>query len=241
MKTFQQIENILSDNIETPIPHIRLTHVPPWNENQKLRSGRAVIEPDLTNLSFIGTTETTNDYNTNNNGINAIQMTIKQTDMINHLLTFTSNITSQINVGRIDERGSGNEVTTVSTTAAGTAAASIQFNNVENDYGFSQYERMGWQKLMLISAFCLLIIITVIGNTLVILSVITTRRLRTVTNCFVMSLAVADWLVGIFVMPPAVVLFVVGKFPIFYSSFLRLIILFFCLNFLLIRKYFITL
>lgn len=58
--------------------------------------------------------------------------------------------------------------------------------------------------------FCLLIIITIIGNTLVILSVITTRRLRTVTNCFVMSLAVADWLVGIFVMPPAVAYYLMG-------------------------------
>nr|CAD7395060.1 unnamed protein product [Timema cristinae] len=44
----------------------------------------------------------------------------------------------------------------------------------------------------------------IIGNTMIIISVLTTRRLRTVTNCFVMSLAVADWLVGIFVMPPQV-------------------------------------
>jgi hypothetical protein len=42
-------------------------------------------------------------------------------------------------------------------------------------------------------------------------AVTTTRRLRTVTNCFVMSLAVADWLVGIFVMPPKVALQVMGK------------------------------
>lgn len=68
-----------------------------------------------------------------------------------------------------------------------------------------------WKKLTLVILFCTLIIITIIGNTLVILSVLTTRRLRTVTNCFVMSLAVADWLVGIFVMPPAVMLFIVGK------------------------------
>lgn len=70
---------------------------------------------------------------------------------------------------------------------------------------------LSWEKMLLVVLFCTLIIVTVIGNTLVILSVATTRRLRTVTNCFVMSLAVADWLVGIFVMPPAVILFVVGK------------------------------
>lgn len=68
-----------------------------------------------------------------------------------------------------------------------------------------------WTKIVLIVLFSLLIIITIIGNTLVILSVITTRRLRTVTNLFVMSLAVADWLVGIFVMPPAVFYFSVGE------------------------------
>lgn len=75
-----------------------------------------------------------------------------------------------------------------------------------------------WKKLTLVILFCTLIIITIIGNTLVILSVLTTRRLRTVTNCFVMSLAVADWLVGIFVMPPAVMLFIVGKLFNFFSS-----------------------
>ena len=37
-------------------------------------------------------------------------------------------------------------------------------------------------------------------------AVITTRRLRSVTNCFVSSLAAADLLVGLAVMPPAVLL-----------------------------------
>lgn len=69
-----------------------------------------------------------------------------------------------------------------------------------------------WHQCGLFAAFVLLIIVTLIGNTLVILAVLTTRRLRTVTNCFVMSLALADWLVGTFVMPPAVSLFIAGKF-----------------------------
>lgn len=71
---------------------------------------------------------------------------------------------------------------------------------------------VSWQKTCLVVFFTTLIIITILGNTLVILSVITTRRLRTVTNCFVMSLAVADWMVGIFVMPPAVLLYVYGEY-----------------------------
>lgn len=70
---------------------------------------------------------------------------------------------------------------------------------------------MPGDKIFTLILFCLLIVITVIGNTLIILAVITTRRLRTVTNCFVMSLAVADWFVGIFVMPPAAWLFITGN------------------------------
>lgn len=75
-----------------------------------------------------------------------------------------------------------------------------------------QGEEFDWTGSLCALLLCALIIITVIGNTLVILSVLTTRRLRTVTNCFVMSLAVADWLVGIFVMPPAVAVMLIGTY-----------------------------
>ncbi|XP_037922866.1 5-hydroxytryptamine receptor 1D isoform X2 [Hermetia illucens] len=71
-----------------------------------------------------------------------------------------------------------------------------------------------WSTMCLVIVFCVLIVITIIGNTLVIIAVITTRRLRTVTNCFVMSLAVADLLVGIFVMPPAVALDLIGSWQL---------------------------
>ena len=41
----------------------------------------------------------------------------------------------------------------------------------------------------------------IFGNILIVLSVFTNRRLRTVTNCFVGSLATSDLLLGLFVMP----------------------------------------
>lgn len=68
------------------------------------------------------------------------------------------------------------------------------------------------EELVLVGLLSVVIVITIIGNTLVIMAVLTTRRLRTVTNCFVMSLATADWLVGILVMPPAVRYHLVGKY-----------------------------
>lgn len=74
-----------------------------------------------------------------------------------------------------------------------------------------QLTPMSLRRTCLVVFFAIIILITIFGNTLVILSVTTTRRLRTVTNCFVMSLAIADWMVGVFVMPPAVLLYIYGK------------------------------
>lgn len=90
----------------------------------------------------------------------------------------------------------------------------------ENGSSADQYEQLystlfNWRGVLLMAFFCTFIVITIIGNTLVILAVLTTRRLRTVTNCFVMSLAVADLLVGIFVMPPAVAVHFLGEYFVF--------------------------
>ncbi|XP_054714279.1 probable G-protein coupled receptor No18 [Uloborus diversus] len=59
--------------------------------------------------------------------------------------------------------------------------------------------------IVLITSLTTIILITILGNTLIITAVATTRRLRTVTNYFVVSLAVSDLLVGLLVMPFAVV------------------------------------
>ncbi|XP_052127830.1 probable G-protein coupled receptor No18 [Frankliniella occidentalis] len=79
---------------------------------------------------------------------------------------------------------------------------------------FSAPINFTWQDLTVVAVSCIVIALIVIGNTLVIVAVMTTRRLRTITNCFVMSLAVADWLVGVFVLPPAVAYQLMGTWEL---------------------------
>lgn len=61
------------------------------------------------------------------------------------------------------------------------------------------------------SLLCLFLISGVIGNILVCLAVIREKKLHNVTNYFLMSLAVADLLVSILVMPIAIVTVIKGK------------------------------
>ncbi|KAK3606069.1 hypothetical protein CHS0354_006417 [Potamilus streckersoni] len=58
-----------------------------------------------------------------------------------------------------------------------------------------------WQRYLIGIVLCLFPVLTILGNGLVILAVLTHKRLKTVTNVFVVSLAAADMLVAIFVMP----------------------------------------
>ncbi|KAG7197226.1 hypothetical protein KM043_018353 [Ampulex compressa] len=64
-----------------------------------------------------------------------------------------------------------------------------------------------WWALILVIVPCL----TLFGNVLVILAVVRERALQTVTNYFIVSLAVADLLVAVLVMPFAVYVLVSGS------------------------------
>jgi len=64
-----------------------------------------------------------------------------------------------------------------------------------------------WGAVLLV----LIVIATVFGNVLLCLAVMTERRLQNMTNYFLASLAVADLLVALLVMPPAVIVEIYGQ------------------------------
>ncbi|XP_036403596.1 histamine H2 receptor-like [Megalops cyprinoides] len=59
-----------------------------------------------------------------------------------------------------------------------------------------------------------IIMLTVLGNVVVCLAVGASRKLRCVTNCFIVSLAVTDLLLGLLVLPLSAVLQLTGEWPL---------------------------
>lgn len=70
-----------------------------------------------------------------------------------------------------------------------------------------------WMALLI----SLVIIITVTGNILVIMAVSLERKLQNATNYFLRSLAITDMLLGILVMPVAMVTILYGEFPYIFT------------------------
>jgi len=68
--------------------------------------------------------------------------------------------------------------------------------------------QLRWAALLIV----MVIIPTIGGNILVILAVSLERKLQNATNYFLMSLAVADLLVGLLVMPIALITILYSKF-----------------------------
>uniref|UniRef100_F6YL33 Histamine H2 receptor n=1 Tax=Monodelphis domestica TaxID=13616 RepID=F6YL33_MONDO len=58
-----------------------------------------------------------------------------------------------------------------------------------------------WRQALIGLVLILLILITVLGNVVVCLAVGLNRRLRSLTNCFIVSLAITDLLLGLLVLP----------------------------------------
>uniref|UniRef100_A0A670ZCW6 5-hydroxytryptamine receptor 2B n=1 Tax=Pseudonaja textilis TaxID=8673 RepID=A0A670ZCW6_PSETE len=84
-------------------------------------------------------------------------------------------------------------------------ASDLRNGSLQIDPG--EYNILRWASLLTLTV----IIPTIGGNILVILAVSLEKKLQYATNYFLMSLAVADLLVGLFVMPIALLTLLFGK------------------------------
>ncbi|XP_004091182.1 neuropeptide FF receptor 1 isoform X1 [Nomascus leucogenys] len=83
------------------------------------------------------------------------------------------------------------------TNTGATPAANLTFS--------SYYQHTSPVAAMFIVAYVLIFLLCMVGNTLVCFIVLKNRHMRTVTNMFILNLAVSDLLVGIFCMPTTLV------------------------------------
>lgn len=72
------------------------------------------------------------------------------------------------------------------------------------------------RKFLLACLLFTLSIFTVCGNLLVLYAIRTEKRLRTVSNLFILSLALADFIVGLVVMPFSAANLLAGRWPFSY-------------------------
>ncbi|XP_047478432.1 probable G-protein coupled receptor No18 [Penaeus chinensis] len=91
----------------------------------------------------------------------------------------------------------------------------LNVSGLEEEAALSEYDfelaMPVWEIVVTVVSLGVIIIFTIIGNVLVILSVFTYRPLRIVQNFFIVSLAVADLTVAVFVLPFNVAYSIIGK------------------------------
>ncbi|XP_076858169.1 5-hydroxytryptamine receptor 2A [Brachyhypopomus gauderio] len=97
------------------------------------------------------------------------------------------------------------------------SAEPLLFSNLSTSFGSSQgtpgclndgvkLQQKNWAALLILTV----VVITVTGNILVIMAVTLERKLQNATNYFLMSLAIADMLLGLLVMPVSMVTILYG-------------------------------
>ncbi|KAJ1352139.1 hypothetical protein KIN20_008339 [Parelaphostrongylus tenuis] len=78
----------------------------------------------------------------------------------------------------------------------------------------SSYSTLVFLKTLLVIVVLIVIIVTIVGNALVCLAVLLVRKLKQPANFLIVSLAIADFFVGLLVMPLALVDLLFAEWPL---------------------------
>ena len=70
-----------------------------------------------------------------------------------------------------------------------------------DSYPYQDYTQLQWVHALFILSYLLIIFLSVTGNLMVIWTICRNKHMRTVTNYYILNLAVSDFLVSVFVMP----------------------------------------
>ncbi len=90
----------------------------------------------------------------------------------------------------------------------------ISFNEADNirnledvdicftlSYPYSDYTQLLWVRTLFITSYLLVIWLSLTGNLMVIWTICSNKHMRTITNLYILNLAISDTLVSVFVMP----------------------------------------
>ncbi|KAF9824014.1 hypothetical protein SFRURICE_020280 [Spodoptera frugiperda] len=97
----------------------------------------------------------------------------------------------------------------------GEARGSIELITLGNCMGLGErpFSPPWWVQLAWFMVFAIMLLLAVLGNTLVIWIVLAHRRMRTVTNCFLVNLAFADLLMATLNGAPNFIFLVTADWP----------------------------
>ena len=70
-----------------------------------------------------------------------------------------------------------------------------------NTYAYEDFTQTEWVRAGFIVLYVVIVVLSVVGNFMVIWTIARNRHMRTVTNYYILNLAVADFLVALVVMP----------------------------------------
>lgn len=170
------------------------------SESSWFNDSTTIADPTTTDLSTLA--ESSSSYSTpsadNYTGISDLFVFEDLNDYINRL-----NYSVFVNLTAYYDGGAGLNLSSVNCTSsivAGGAEGVVRASECGGTGGVEKPNANSWWALILVIVPCL----TLFGNVLVILAVVKERALQTVTNYFIVSLAVADLLVAVLVMPFAV-------------------------------------